>query len=367
MEQHYKNFISTFYQFISDLNRYSQNPGTQKALDIYNNLDMAKVIFRTYHLMNDSLQKIQSKDDTLFKNPFVLLPDVDISVYWPTLIKGQREKIWTYLNILYLETEFLMNKKEPVQQTPTSSEQQVAETKAVDFNPFVGINGDNNVESVSVDSMLSSIPTTDESSSSGPGIESIAKAIGLNKMINIDDLTNQLKNMKKEDIDVATNNIKELLGNNVDEKTSGLITDMLTNISTEMKKNELSQGDPFKNLLNVAEIVASKMKPKIEENNIDVAQLINSTQLFASQCKDNTGKPIFNDKMNPFTLLNQLTSGGQGTLNEEQCAQQCNNMLKNMGLNNIDVNNLNLNKMMSQLGKQKPPQNKKGGKRKKKN
>ena len=372
METHYKNFLTIFYKFIFDLNRYSPN-STQKALDIYNDLDMAKVIFRTYHLLKDNLLCIQSKNDTLFLQQFIILPEVDLAIIWPNLIKGQKDKIWTYLNILYLEADFLMNPElqqpsqlsqpsQPLLQLQPSQPSQPSESKELiktestelvvksnepehlNFNPYIGI-GTNDNQEYGVNEMFSALPTLDEDKPSGPGLEAIAKAIGLNKMVNMDELTSQLKNMKKEDIENATNSIKGLLGDNIDEKTSALITDMLTNISDEMKNNEMGKGDPIKNILNIAESVASKMKPKIENDNIDMSQLINSTQIFANQCKDSNGKPMFDGKMNPFALLGQIAnsmnqnpnSNPNPTQSNEEQAKQCNDMLKSMGMGNMDI------------------------------
>lgn len=396
MEIHYSNFVTTFYKFIGDINRYVPTNGTKKSFEEFHKFDMAKLIFRTFHLLNDNITNINNKNELLFEKPFILLPDVDISSIWPNLIKGQKDKTWTYLNILQIESELLMNHTTQSQsiteqqditlsQTEVNDDQSLAmvhidaETTSTtepvpeEFNPYVGIGCTNNTL-YGVNEMFSALPTEDENQSCGPGIETIAKMIGLNKLVNFEELSEQLKNMKKEDIDNATNGIKGLLGDNIDEKTSALFKTMLTDISEEMKSTELGKGDPFKNLMNIAETVAGKMKPTIEKDNIDISQLINSTQVFANQCKDKDGKPIFDGKMNPFSLLSQFVgNSAQGDLNQEQCMAQCNAMLNNMGMNGT-----NLESMMSQMmGTQtiRPPNNqmhrnnnaKRGGKRKKKN
>src|SRR5689334_8905240 len=98
MEEHYKNFITTLHKFIFDLNRYIPSDGTKEALQIYDKLDFAKVIFRLYHLLNNNLEKVKNKDETLFTSSFILLPNIDLSLYWTQLIKGQKDKLWLYLN-----------------------------------------------------------------------------------------------------------------------------------------------------------------------------------------------------------------------------------------------------------------------------
>lgn len=388
MEEHYKNFVTIMYKFINDYNRYLPSEGAKKALEVYNNLDMAKVIFRTYHLLKDNLNKIQIKDESLFNQPFIILPDIDISKNWTHLSSGQKNKLFTYLHILVIESEILMdlnneNKKNgldtklilensagtPINNNlnPENNNDQMVkkdtkdETLVTKFNPYVGIGG--NIESYGVEDMFSSVPTLEEDKPLGAGIESIANMIGINKMINIQELSDQLKNMKKEDIDNATNNIKNLLGTNIDEKTTTLISDMLSNISDELKKNEMGKGDPFKNILNIAEVVAGKMKPKIINDKIDVSQLINSTQSFANQCKDKDGNPMFSENMNPFNLLNRLAGNfNNENVSEEKYMKECNDMLKNMGMGNLDIQEISNN-----LQKSNHNNNKKSGKRKKKN
>lgn len=353
MEQHYKNFVTTFYKFISDLNRYAPNDGCKNTLEIYSKLDMAKVIKRLYGLLKKNEDNINNKNEEMFNSPFILLPDIDLSVYWSKLIKGQREKLWTYLTILSLEADLLVNsykEQVPVEKPPQEVSQKIVEEKKLEFDPFVGIgpSKDDAGEGYSVNQMFSSVPTMEEDKPEGPGIETIASMIGIDKMINMEELSNQLKNMKEDDIENATKSIKEYLGTNVDEKTTNLISDMLSSIKEEMNKGDIANGNPLKTIMSIAETVAGKMRPSIENNNIDVNQLLNTTQAFANQCKDKDGKPMFDGKMNPFMLLNQLAgmqggnpgANGNQSMTEEQYMNQCNAMLQQMGMGGMDIRQL---------------------------
>ena len=381
MDQHYKNFVTTFYKFIYDLNRYVPNDGCKQTLEIYTKLDMAKVIFRLYNLLKKNENDINNKNENIFNNTFVILPGIDISEYWSKLIKGQKEKIWTYLTILLLETDLLVNsdkekplemKQEPVLEIESSIP---PSQKKLEFDPFVGV-GSNDNTGFSVDQMFSSVPTMEEDKPDGPGIETIASIIGIDKMINMEELSNQLKNMKEDDIENATKSIKEYLGTNVDEKTTNLISDMLTSIKEEMNKGDIKNGNPLKTIMSIAETVAGKMRPSVENNGIDMAQLLNTTQAFANQCKDKDGKPMFDGKMNPFMMINQLagmtTNGNNpennpGNISEEQYMNQCNAMLQQMGMGNIDIRQLAARggRGMPRGARGGPPRGARGGRRKK--
>jgi hypothetical protein len=376
METHYKNFVTVLYKFLVDLHRYTSSTGIQKILDVYDKLDMAKVIFKINTILSKYNQQIDNGDETIFSQPILLLPEIDLSVLWPSLIKGQKSKIFTYLKIIKLESNLLVNFKEPVESPVVPETSQTTSLVPVenknpveqpDFNPYVGIG--NNDSAYGVNEMFSATPTFQEDKPSGPGIETIANLIGIDKMINMSELTEQLKNMNKDEIENATNSIKQLLGSNVDNSTSNLISDMLTSISDELKKSNLKSDNPISNIVKIAETVAGKMKPKMEEQNIDITQLFNSTQSLAQQCKDDKGNPLFNEQMNPFSLLNQLTAGNLFNKNgtQEEYMQQCNTMLQNMGLKNIDLGNINNLQQQLQGGmNNKNNKNNGSGKRKKK-
>lgn len=372
MEQHYKKFVTTFYQFLTDYNRYIPSDETSNILKIYNNLDMAKVIFKIYYLLKNNSAKINSNDESLFQTPFILLPGIDLSTNWNTLTKGQKDKLWIFMKIMSLETDILMNPPTHTTQTlsdPSSTMCTTSSTMSTttstptsqlvvatpEFNPYVGV-GTTNPSEYGVNEMFANLPEEDEQS--GPGLSMIASMCGLDKMINMDELSQQLQNMKPEDITDATNNIKSMLGSNIDTNTSNLIEEMLTTITSELSNNKGNGGDPLKSIFNIAEKVANKVKPSAENNNIDISQLLNSTKSFANQCKDKNGNPMFTEQNNPFNLLDKLTksmSAPNGLGNEGDYMKQCNDMLKNMGMSNIDLNNPNINQMMSQLQQNKQP------------
>lgn len=365
MQQHYENFLTTLYKFVQDLDRYKKTEGTEQALKVFNQLDMAKVIFRIYTLLKNANDKILSKDETLFNTPFEILPNVDVSLVWPGLAEGRKLKVFTYLSILQIESDILVNKDDKENKENNESK----EKKPLEFDPYVGI-GSNNPKEYCVADMYESLANMPEEdhSNSGPGLASIASLIGLDKMVNFEELSDQLKNMKPEDIENATNNIKEMLGNNMDEKTTSMLNTMLTDISIEMQTSNLNTGDPFKNIMGVAESVAGKMKPKIQSGELDLSRLVNSTQLFATQCKDKDGNPMFGEGNNPFAMLSQLASsltGGANNANhqmtEKQMKDQCNKMLKSMNMGD------DVEKLLQQTQTKPKPKNKNNNKKKNKN
>jgi hypothetical protein len=383
MEQYYQQFVTTLYKFVSDLHRYIPTEGTEEFLKYYDKLNMGKVLLRYYNMTHNVKDRIKIKDETLFSESYHIFPNIDLHLYWPQLIPGQKKKVWTYINMLQLLSELLLDGKDNSDDTInmvsiSSTENNVDANKPVEdgnklvtvedgkkvlhFNPYIGVGGNN--ENYSVDEMFSGPQELPEGhgsiSNSQPGLGSLAGLVGIDKMIDIGELKNQLKNMTKDDINDATNNIKELLGTEVDENTTNLISNMLTNITEELNNENLGSGNPLDNIVKIADSVAKKMKPQMESQNVDISKLWNSTQNLANQYKDENGQQVFGKGMNPFDLVNKMMGSMHNndpilseheTATPEDYINNCNNMLQEMGINGIDLRNFDPNALGSRKNK----------------
>ena len=355
MEQHYKNFVATLHYLVSDLNRYYPTTGATKLLECYDKLNIAKVIFKVNNILKLNSTLINNKNVNIFNKTLILLPDIDLSIYWTKLTAERKDKLWTYLKILLIESDILMNfnqqhsSTEPTSLTPKIVADNVitdSEKKKDEFNPYIGV-GSNDIN-FGVGEVMSITSSIVDEPRSAPGLETMVSLFGIDKMIDMNSLTEQLKNLKKEDIDMATDSLKNYLGMNINDKTSELISDMITSISSEL--SNMNSDKPLTNILKIAESVAIKMKPKISQQNIDIHQLLNSTQSLASQCKDNDGNPLFKDNMNPFNLINQLASGNQN-MTEKDYSEKCNEMLKQLGGDTINFEEIIKQQHMQQQNK----------------
>ncbi len=356
MEQNYYNFVTTLYKFLFDINRYVPSPEVEEILEVYKNLDMKKVIILVHKLFKSNEENISKNNADLFSEPFFILPSLNLSSLWYKMNPNQQKKIWTYMSMLSLQADIFFADDIPIVE-PTDVKPVVQE-----FNPYIGVG--NSSQIYGVNEMLSSIPAIEEDQPMGLGLDTVIKMTGLDKMIDFDKFKNELKNMTPEDIDNATNNLRQALGPD-NNATGNLISSMLVNISDELKHDD-------KNLQKILESVASKVSSSVAEDNITVPQLINSAKVFANQCKNPDGTPMFGN-MNAFAFLEKFV-GANGQVNEQEAAAECNNMLKTMGMGNIDLNNLgnmnpmNMAMMLSQMQQggqqlQQPPQQRRTGKK----
>jgi hypothetical protein len=314
--------------------------------------------------MREHEPKLKEFDESVFNEPLYVFPGINLSELMSKVPVEKRKKIFIYLHTLLVISDMMVQSaNDEPDEKPVEGVNETKEATPIEFNPYVGIGGDANGELSASDMFSAKFP---EEAQQKPGLGSIASMIGIDKVLNLKQLTEQLKNMSKDDIDEATNSIKTLLGSNIDEKTSDLLSDMLCNISDELKNDTMSSGNPLDNIVKIAESVAGKMRPKIDKNNIDVGALWNSTQNLAEKCKDENGNNLFANGMNPFDMMNKMINskmGGQKFGETPNPTDQLQEVFNSLPI----PPGMTQQQYMAQCARMlnMPPQNKTGGKRKK--
>lgn len=340
-EQHYINFVSTFYKFLYDLNRYSPTECITKVLEVYKDIDMTKMIFRTHKLLKNIESQINTNDATIFDNELFILPSFDFSQCWLKLNTNQKKKMWMYLTMLLLQTDIFYS-NEVAEPTPNPTPQE--------FNPYVGVG--NSTNNYCVSDICASIPTIDEDEQSGSGglgsIESVMKLMGLDKMINMQEITNKLNNMTDDDLDEATMNVKKAFGIEDNTPKAIFIENMVSDLTDEIKNNDGNMTLP-----NLIKTMGPIMQSSIDESGVDLKDLTQTAHHFI---KTQGNNPQFNTGgINPMKMLEKLTSGN---LSKEECEKDCNDMLKDMGMGDVDVSKMqnigaaDMFKMMSKMQQQ---------------
>lgn len=339
-EQHYKNFVATFYKFLYDINRYVPTSEMEQILNAYKDFDMVKVIFRVHKLLKAIENDIQKCDVKLFSKDLFILPSINLSSLWNRMNPNQKKKIWTYLSMLLLQTDIFYSADTNNEENNNNDNKQVTTTE---FNPYVGVGNSN--QNYSINEMLSSIPTIEEDQPMNIGIDAITKMMGLDKMININEIASKLKNMTDEDRDKATEQLKVAFGAENDPATCNFITSMVNNLTEEVQKGE---GDT--SLQKILESMAPKVSASIAENNLNVPQLMQSAKNFAKNQSPEAAQMF--GGIDPFAMLEKFAGG---TMNEQECKKECDNMMKqmgNMGMNMGDMNMGNMSMMMNMMQQQ---------------
>lgn len=354
MENDYKNFVATFYKFLYDINRYVPDQNIEKLLPQYKDLDMVKVLFRVHKLLKSNETFIQNNDSNLFNQGFLILPSINLSLMWSKMNPNQQKKIWTYLNMLLLQTDIFYSSNE---------EKQPAEkpVEKPEFNPYVGIGNSN--QDYNVKDMLCSIPTVDEDEPMDVSrIDMMMKMMGLDKMLDMSNITDKLRSLTDEDIDKYTEELKIAFGAENDPGVSNFVETMMDGLTSEIKK-----GDEI-SLPQMLHSLGPKIQESMIENNLDNTKLLNTAKNFAKQHREAGGNTMIGG-IDPFAMLEKLTGGGP--IDEKQCLKDCGDALKQAGLGNFNpaqMQNMNMAQMMNMMQQQghtnQGPKSNRGRKRK---
>ena len=326
------------------------------------------IIKKVYTAVSTNCEYLNNKNPKLFQLKtlkennkqvtLTIIPGLDMIYSWYCLSEQDQEKLWFYLDNLFItsirminlvnETNFdnkllkeLNYAKIKLDFVTAFPDQSVINVMNLDIDPFLGV-GVNNNSDFGVENMLESTKDLVEQGTQTPGLGSMAKMLGVDKMLNMEELSKQLKNINKSEIDDATKNIKKLLGANVDENTSEMIGTILNDITDHLKSEDIAAGDPIQNIINIAEKVAKKAIPKIDKNKVDMNKIFESTKNLANSYTDQNGNPLLSGGNNPLAMLTSMMNGQmknmQGKkMSEKEQMQMAQDMMKNLTkqMNNI--------------------------------
>ncbi len=296
---------------------------------------------------NPKLFQLKTLNSNNKQVTMTIIPGTDMIYSWYCLSNEDKSALWFYLDnmfvsgtkMIHLVNETSVNtfdvkllkelnyKKLKMCFLEQFPEQEVINVMNLDIDPFLGVgtSGD-----FSIEQMLEATKDMPKGPDA-PGIGSMAKMFGVDKMFNMEELSKQLKNINKSEIDEATKNIQKLLGSNVDENTSDMIGTILSDITDHLKTSDLSNGDPIQNIINIAEKVAQKAIPKIDQNKVDMKKIFESTQNLANNYKDQNGNPLMGNG-NPLSMLTSLLQNPNmsSNMSEQDQMKMAQDMMKNL-------------------------------------
>jgi hypothetical protein len=400
MQEYHDRFFASILLILDILKQYNYANAIKMIDAIHNEkINMEKktsIIKKVYNSLLSNIELVKSRNEDLFyimsnvdnqQVKLTIIPAIDIGLIWPNISEDNKVLFWQYLIYAYIHSYLMINMVEDNQDDLIKNlEPELVsglitsnflfdkyfsvfpDSKFIvkkEFNPFVGVG--ENISDYSVDDVLAgqkSLGALTYSKTSN-----MLELLGINKMVNMEELSHQLKNITKEQIEEATTSIKGMLGD-VDNNTSDMISSMLSDISNELK-GDLNTDNPLDSLVKIAEKVAHNMIPKINSNKVDIEKVWNSTKKMADNCNDKDGKPIFGGSNNPLSFLTgfmekqmagiknkranpqNMASAGQSNDGMEECQ----NMLKHMGLGmNMSPDqlaNLDINKLVQDINKKK--------------
>lgn len=274
--------------------------------------DQGRIIKKIYKVITqylDNLYPNPSKDLFSIKNKenatVTIIPGLDIQLVTKMMDDDEMKKLWDYMYMLYISsvvmiTEINSHKKDgKVWEVLPKMNDLLIKSGKYEFNPFIGVNtlgktsDDKNVTSnYSMETMFENVE--DYEKPTGPSIEDMFDLAGVDKMIDLKQLNEQLKNVKREDIEDATKNITKLLGAEDDPDVKETVQTLVGGIVDDLKTNP---ADGIKGMVKVAKEVAEKYGKKIDKSKMEktasqLGDFLKNGEKNLKNMKDEHGNPI---------------------------------------------------------------------------
>lgn len=298
IEEAYSKFVLTLKKFLEKLHEISPKDGTEKMLKYFNKIRMDAIIKRYFTIMKKYNKHLETRNEEIFNKNIYILPDVNISEYWIDFNAEQKKKMWNYIHSMFILCEMMI----------INSQMKDNVFKGGEKKEF---------------SMNKMFEGSELKKDYNPGsINELMKLAGIDKMIDVEELTSSLKNMKQEEIDEASKNIMGMIGvDENNEKMKNMLGGLLGDISGELKSRDFSQGNPIDSILSIAESVANKMKPKVDSGEIDIKDILQSATGLTGTL--NAGGD------NPLGALGQMMAN-MGNMTPQQMQHQMQQMHNNL-------------------------------------
>jgi len=315
-----QEFLKNLKGFLTLLHDQTKSDKCKKMLNIFPKLKIGATINYYLKATKKYESRIKSKDITLFNSKFSLFPEIDMNVLYPGLDEISKHKAWLYIHMLYVSGNMVHQQSSNSEHsdenltTTTNSENSInnkdtVSTGSTNFNPFIGVNPSAST-SYDINDLYSGpkVLSNAETGTSSFDISSFTQGLIGEKYLA--QLSEQLKNINKSDIDNALNAIKTQIGTELDPKTSEIISNVIVDISDELKTNDLSKGDFLKNINNIALNISQRLAPKIQSSGVDQATMEKSFMNLLDKYKgSDVGNQNGNMKM-LYKLIEKLQKQG---------------------------------------------------------
>lgn len=307
MEELKENFMDTLNKFLKNYLKYEDNKNVKNLLKLFSKIDFLKTAKKVHNNLNEFTEDIENKNEECLDKIDFFISGVNFKNLWEKL-GDKKDKFWLYLKILNISSEMIV-KSDLISQNIKNSN--------IEFNPYVGLDGGNlDMESIKNTANIK-IKEDDKNTNSngfnlgGLGQSAILNMLGGNKMNELKEMTNKLKNMTDEDINEVNKSIKDLFGEKGDS-----IAELVTDVSKEFKNINLDDGDLMSNFSKIADSVSKKISPKIESGELDPKNILNSTKGVFEKIIPKENMDMINNLMNGEKLDMSTVKNMMGMLNK---------------------------------------------------
>ena len=280
-----------------------------KSQESDNEFDEGMVVKKLYKTLAKYPHKLVSPDKenttsdiSLFfeKNEnsklITIIPHLEIGLVVKTMNEEEIKSLWGHLYILFISSAKMLSVRNNHKKTSESwkiipvLQDRVAKMGLTigknkkTFNPYIGLTENN--EAIDIENMFLNTEGIKDPEASG-----LLESLGIEKFLDIEKLSEQLKNCSEEEIKIATEQITSMLGASGDKDVNDVCGTLVNGIVRDIKENGL------KSMTTTAESVARKVehsmdKTKMEKTAVQLTEFMETGQEKLKNMKDEKGNPI---------------------------------------------------------------------------
>lgn len=318
-------FKMTFRNFIDFLDTIKKNDTVEQLIinDKKNKLVYDKIINKLTDQFNQYKQEIKLADKTIINNFHFLTSNIKIADYWESTDDDGKKKIWNFIVLFNL----ILGKINDKNRIYTHIEKK-------NNNPY-------SIKDLA-NEMSIAIENKDLDAQNGNTGDMKGDILRLMKIVGVDKyMLKFLKDVPKDEIMKAIDQCKEQMGENTKNKNK--INNLIDKIGNIIIKS--SESESIDSIFDIMNEFSSDIKDVDREM---FTELIGKMKPILENSEIGKNGMIMN-------LLNMFTSGKESEIDPEKAMEQCQEVLKDSGLN-IDLsdpNKLQAN-LISLLGTLKP-------------
>lgn len=310
-----------------------------KILDQYrtdvDNLNEGKIIKKVYKTLRDNIELLKDKNGDLFsvrdnKNKIVtIIPGINIKLIYGHFDEKESEMFWQYMYLLFISSVKLITQSNDDNKMKTGRNKIVSDNmeemekelmktgltvKGSAFNPFIGLKGASK-QAFGVDALFSGeAPQTGVGGDLLPGMDMnmVLSQLGIDTMVDMDKINEQLKNISEKEITSATKNITQILGAEEGSDVADVCDTLVRSIVDNLKEKGIS--DMMGTLKSISESVDKNIdKEKMKKTAKTMQGFMMNSEQRLKEMKDEKGNPIgdklFNAMSGPLNMAKNMSEG----------------------------------------------------------
>jgi hypothetical protein len=290
--------------------------------------DQGRVIKKVYKVLTQNLDKLYPEfDKSLFtmknekKEIITIISGLDIGLISNMITDEDKNNVWGNMCLMYVASVGMIStinshKKEGrVSEFVPKLKEKLLELGILDeesklFNGYIGLS---NNEEYNIKNMFESVGNL--KAPTGPSMEDMFKLSGIDKLVNMDQLNEQLKNINQDDISEATDSITKLLNSEGDSDVAETCKTLIEGIVNDLHENP---GGGIQSMFQTAKSVTEKLGSKLDKNKMkktaaQVSTFMENGEANLKNLKDEHGNPIGDKLMEslqgPLKMISQMQNG----------------------------------------------------------